>query len=163
MEWIIKNPVCYWYLMPFLSEAVEASRCYFFWNWLMKFKCPHLLKPLGTIILQNYWFFYPSEPFGFVHFNMIYPVVCCLIWGSAHRVIYMFTWMPTRKHIGFNHLLQRLIPIDILFHISGVLVAAWRYPFVDHRAVNLHVRHEIQSNSQALFWRLLAADQTHNA
>ena len=29
-----------WYL--FLSEAVEASLCYFFENWLMKLKCPNL-------------------------------------------------------------------------------------------------------------------------
>jgi hypothetical protein len=34
---------------PFLSEAAEASLCYFFENWLMKLKCPHLLNPLGTI------------------------------------------------------------------------------------------------------------------
>ena len=74
MEWIIKNPIFYWYLVPFLSEAVEASLCYFFENWFMKLKCPHLLKPLGTIFQQNYWFFYPSEPFIFVHFNMIHPV-----------------------------------------------------------------------------------------
>ena len=40
----------YWYLVPFVLEAVKASRCYFFDNWLMKLKCPHLLKPLGTII-----------------------------------------------------------------------------------------------------------------
>ena len=31
---------------PFLSEAVEASWCYFFENWFMKLKCPNLLKPL---------------------------------------------------------------------------------------------------------------------
>ena len=74
VEWIIKNSIFYWYMVPFLSEAVEASRCYFFKNWLMKLKCPHLLKPLGTIIQQNCWFFYPSKPFSFVHFNMIHPV-----------------------------------------------------------------------------------------
>ena len=66
VEWIIKNPVFYWYLVPFLFEAAEASSCYFFENWLMKLsKCPHLLKPLGNIIQQNYWFFYPSEPFQY--------------------------------------------------------------------------------------------------
>ena len=46
----------------FLSEAVEASRCNFFENWLMKHKYPHLLKPLGTINQTKYWSFYPSEP-----------------------------------------------------------------------------------------------------
>ena len=38
------------FLAPFLSEAVEASVFYFFLNWLMKLKCPNLLKPLDTII-----------------------------------------------------------------------------------------------------------------
>jgi hypothetical protein len=67
-----QNPIFYWYLTPFLSKAVEASRCYFFENWLLKIKFPNLLKPLGTIIQQKYWSFYPSEPFSFVHFNMIH-------------------------------------------------------------------------------------------
>ena len=79
MEWIIKNPISYWwYLIPFLSEAVEASGCYFFEHWWMKLKCPNLLKPLGTIIQQNYWSFYPLEPFSFVQFNMIHPVYLLL-------------------------------------------------------------------------------------
>ena len=30
VEWIIKNPIFHWYLIPFLSETVEASLCYFF-------------------------------------------------------------------------------------------------------------------------------------
>ena len=32
--------ICMWYF--FLSEAVEASPCYFFENWLMQLKCPNL-------------------------------------------------------------------------------------------------------------------------
>ena len=39
-----------------------------------KLKFPNLFKPLGTIIQQNYWPFYLSESFSFVHFNMIHPV-----------------------------------------------------------------------------------------
>ena len=35
-----ENP--FWILAPFLSEAVEASLCYFFENWLMKLKFPNL-------------------------------------------------------------------------------------------------------------------------
>jgi hypothetical protein len=61
-------------LAPFLSEAVEANRCYFFENWVQKLKCPHLLKPLGTIFQHNYWFFYTSEPFTLARFNMRHPV-----------------------------------------------------------------------------------------
>jgi hypothetical protein len=41
----------------------------------MKLKCPNLLKPLGTIIQENYQPFYPSEPFRITHFNMRHPVV----------------------------------------------------------------------------------------
>ena len=40
----------------------------------MKLKFPHLLKPLGTIIQQKYWSFYPSEPFSLDQFNVIHPV-----------------------------------------------------------------------------------------
>ena len=74
MEWTIKNPIFYWYLIPFLLEAVAVSQCYLFENWLMKLKFPNLLKPLGTLIQQNYWSFNPLEPFYFIHFNMIHPV-----------------------------------------------------------------------------------------
>ena len=56
--------------MPFLSEAVEATWCYFFKNWFMKLKIYNLLKSLGTIIQQNYWSFYNSEPFTLACFNM---------------------------------------------------------------------------------------------
>ena len=45
-DWIIKNPNFYWYLAIFLSEAVEASQCYFFRNKLIKLKCPNLLNVL---------------------------------------------------------------------------------------------------------------------
>ena len=61
-------------LAPFLPEAVEANRCYFFENWVKKLKCPHLLKPLGTIFQHNYWSFYTSEPFTLARFNMRHPV-----------------------------------------------------------------------------------------
>ena len=42
VDWILKNPIFYWYLVPFLSEAVEASLCYFLKHWLMKLKCPNI-------------------------------------------------------------------------------------------------------------------------
>ena len=42
--------IFHWYLIPFLLEAVEASLCYFFKNWLMKLKFPNLLNPLWMII-----------------------------------------------------------------------------------------------------------------
>ena len=49
-EWIVENPIFNCYLIPFLSEAVEASLCYFFENWLMKLKFPNIPNPLGIII-----------------------------------------------------------------------------------------------------------------
>ena len=75
VEWILENPIFHWYLVPFLSKAVEASPSYFFQNWLMKLKCPNLLKPLDTIIQENYQPFYPSEPFRILRFQMRHPVV----------------------------------------------------------------------------------------
>jgi hypothetical protein len=61
-------------LAPFLLEAVEASWCYFFENWFKKLKIYNLLKPLDTIIQQNYWSFYPSELIYFAFFTMRQPV-----------------------------------------------------------------------------------------
>ena len=40
----------------------------------MKLKIYNLLKPLGTIIQQNYWSFYPSELIYFAFFTMRHPV-----------------------------------------------------------------------------------------
>ena len=48
--WNRSSKFFHWYLIFFLSEAVEASQCYFFEKWLMKHKCPNLLNPLCTII-----------------------------------------------------------------------------------------------------------------
>ena len=71
----IRKSIFHWYLIPFLSEAVEASPCYLFQNWLMKLKCPNLLKPLETINQENYQPFYPSEPFRITRFQMRHPVL----------------------------------------------------------------------------------------
>jgi hypothetical protein len=62
------------FLAPFLSEAVEASVFNFFKNWLMKIKCPNLLKPLDTMIQENFQTFYPSEPFRITRFQIRHPV-----------------------------------------------------------------------------------------
>ena len=40
----------------------------------MKLRCPLLLKPLATIVQENYQSFYPSEPFRISHFTMRHPV-----------------------------------------------------------------------------------------
>ena len=63
-------------LAPSLSEAIEDSQCYFFENWFMKLKIYYLLKPLGTITQQNYWFFYPSELIHFAIFTITVGGLC---------------------------------------------------------------------------------------
>ena len=45
VKWIIQNPIFYQYLILFLIEAVEASRCYFFEKWLWYPKIPYLSIP----------------------------------------------------------------------------------------------------------------------
>ena len=47
----------------YLSEAVKASRCYFFENWLMKHKWVTLVIIQAVIYHRNSQCFYPSEPF----------------------------------------------------------------------------------------------------
>ena len=75
-----------WYLIPLLSEAVEASWYSFFKDRLKKLKCPHLLNKLGTLIQENYWSFYPSEPFTLARFNMRHPV-------CTHKLfVYVIDW-----------------------------------------------------------------------
>jgi hypothetical protein len=56
------HEISYGVFAPFLSEAAEASRYYFFENRWKKLKYPNLLKLLGTIKKKKYWSFYPSEP-----------------------------------------------------------------------------------------------------
>ena len=74
VEWTIKNPLFYWFLAPFVLEAVEASLSYFFENWMMKVKYPKLriIQIPSNTILQAY--FYLSDPNYFWRFNMRYPV-----------------------------------------------------------------------------------------
>ena len=54
----------------------------------MKLEYPHLPKTLGTIIQENYGFFYPSGPFRMSHFEVRYPVVVylCTIQISKERI-----------------------------------------------------------------------------
>jgi hypothetical protein len=62
------------FLALFLPEAVEASIFYFSKNWLIKLKCPIFLKPLDTIIQENYQPFYSSDPFRITRFKMRHSV-----------------------------------------------------------------------------------------
>ena len=57
VDWIIENPNFHWYPIPFLSEAVEASRCYFFENQecMSKFYDLRIPKLLFNKILLTYF------------------------------------------------------------------------------------------------------------
>ena len=78
--------ISYWNLPPLLSEAVEASWCYFLENWWMKLKYPLLLKPLATIVQENSQSFYPSEPFRISHFTMRHPVHTYIFQKSKQKL-----------------------------------------------------------------------------
>ena len=71
---IIKNPFFLWYFAPSLSEALEASLWLLYEKYLLKVKCPLLLNMPSKKNQQNYWSFYPSEPFTIAHFNVRHPV-----------------------------------------------------------------------------------------
>jgi hypothetical protein len=58
----------------FLSEAVEASRCSFFKNWMIKHKWVTIVTMQREIYHQNYQSFYPSELFQKNHITMRHPV-----------------------------------------------------------------------------------------
>ena len=68
------HEISYWILAPFLSEAVEASRCYFFKNqeWILKIYHLRIPKLLSNRILPTY--FTLSEPIHKTQFNVRYPV-----------------------------------------------------------------------------------------
>ena len=74
VEGITKKPKFSLISERFLSEAVEASWCYFFENWRMNLKYTNLLKPLSTIVHYNYQSLYLSEPSYFALFNVRHPV-----------------------------------------------------------------------------------------
>ena len=66
----------------------------------MKLKFPDLLKPLGNIIQQNYWSFYPSELIYFALFTMRHPVravflivFVCFSQLETRNIFFRFRWI----------------------------------------------------------------------
>ena len=57
---------------------MEDRLCHLCKNWLMKLKCPLLQNMPSEKKHQNYWSFYPSEPFTIAHFNVRHPVLRAL-------------------------------------------------------------------------------------
>ena len=107
-------------LGPFLLEAVEASQCYFFENWFIKLKCPTLLKPLATVIQQNYWSFYPSEPFTFTRYAMRHPVCGCK-WRNLRWLWVLF---EIQIHVGEICLKQICVNqgVDVIKTITDPII-----------------------------------------
>ena len=60
----------------------------------MKLKCPNLLKPLDTIIQENYQPFYPSEPFRILRFQMRHPVVHILLAVKTPKFLAIILDLP---------------------------------------------------------------------
>ena len=107
---VYNHKILFWILDPFLLEAVETSQCYFLINWVKKLKCPQLLKPLGTIIQQNYWSFYLSETIQKARFNVRHPVpvkqlFCFKIVLTSHCLKKLFCHREILSQIGQNILI----------------------------------------------------------
>ena len=64
----------------------------------MKLKCPNLLKPLDTIIQENYQPFYPSEPFRITRFQMRHPV---LVFQNQRRLM-KNNWVILRPYTMYR-------------------------------------------------------------
>ena len=149
--------------MLFLLEVVEASGCYFFENWLMKLKSPNHLKSLATIIQEKYWFFYPSEPFSFDHFNMIHPVlviryIFIMYWSKAQGFVF-----PKLFQIETHSVLIQIYPpkkyswkiifdaIFAFFSVLSPLKVETSFCFIDKIKICSCYRSD---NFKMPFWRL---------
>ena len=75
VDLILKNQIFHWYLVLFLLEAVEASLCYFFDNWLMKLKCPNLRNTQIPSFWPKSCFYMASEVFKVYQIRSKDPVV----------------------------------------------------------------------------------------
>ena len=101
----------------------------FFENWLMKHKCPTLLKPLATVIRQNYRSFYPSESFTFTRYTMRHPVYNFVY--SFYTTTYL-TWEFAVWIIIITKLICWLV---ICFHLNAFQL--WNN-HLKHRKTKLH-------------------------
>ena len=72
---------------------------FFFKNLLMKIKCPNHLKPLDTIIQENYHTFYPLEPFRITRFKIRHPVYVLTI--SKFSKLYPNVLYKTQSMLNF--------------------------------------------------------------
>ena len=93
----------------------------------MKFKFPNLLKPLGTIIQQNYWSFYPSEPFSFVHFNMIHPVFKAYTGWTMNDAVFC-AWF----HGNMQNIYRHLALLIMYFAPKNSIILSIRDMVVQH-------------------------------
>ena len=101
------HEISYWILAPFLSEAVEASRCYFFENqeWISKIYYLRIAKLLSNKILLTH--FNLSEPIHKTQFNVRYPVFSLY---NVYNLIYISYFEAKHGQKGEAHLLMIMIP-----------------------------------------------------
>ena len=120
-KWPIMVPFCGMDLTPFLLEAVEASRCYFLENWLMKHKWATLVIMQSEIQHQKSQYFYPSEPFILDHSDMRHPVVRYFrFWWLEIEMIPFIHFYLLEKALGWsrgtlwlNFMREYSLPIQI--------------------------------------------------
>ena len=85
VECIIKSNFSLIHISTFSVEDCWGQFMILFKNWLMKLKCPNLLKPLLRHHNSNRcWSLYPSEPFSFIRFNMRHPLVGLISLSGQH-------------------------------------------------------------------------------
>ena len=121
VKWIIKYPIFHCYLISFLSEAVEANRCYSFEKWLMKHKWVTLMTMQLDIYHENYQYFYPSEPFEKNHITMRHPVKVGLVFSISN---FFVTKMPLA-----NNWKRKKIPSCSYLALSTWLIIFHTLPY----------------------------------
>ena len=116
VERIIKNPIFtnIWY---FSDGGCWGRPMLLFCQWWDETHlCPNLLKLLGTLTQENYWSFYPSEPFRIPSFNMRHPVLSCTLNKEKVRFLVLLVILP---HRGINYWrLQDFLFASIAHHLT---------------------------------------------
>ena len=108
-----------------ISDTLSVGDCWgqpmlLFWNLVNETKWANLLNPLGNIVQDFFWFFYPSEPFTLDHFFMRPPVTWWLSF-TVHKVL----WASCYNHPWT--LLKQFFKTDFLHLFSGTCDVSIRW------------------------------------
>ena len=105
-------------LAPFLWEAVEASRCYFFYKLVQDTQMSKPPKATWHNNSTKFWSFYPSEPIQKAHFNMRHPVVAK---KSADIVSFCNSFITTYLYRNPNKHIYLILPLSQFYRAEIVL------------------------------------------